>query len=302
MSCDAQSTSTQQAYPIVQRRMIVPNVHELVVEAPEVARSVVAGQFVIVRVADNGERIPLSVSDFDVDAGTVTCMFLEVGESTAKLALKRPGDTLPTFAGPLGQPTEIESWGHVLVLGGCYGIGSLYPIARALKAAGNTVHGVFEARSSYLFYWRERWEALVDRVDLITRDGTFGLKGHITELGDLLAQPGVQRPDRVICNGCTFLMKRACDITRPLGLKTIVSMNPIMIDGTGMCGVCRLTVGGETRFACVDGPDFDGHEVDWAEFLQRRKTYNAEETAPLRKSDAGTVHHLGHHSGAPTRR
>jgi len=271
--------------------MIVPNIHELVVEAPIVAASVKPGQFVIVRPNETGERVPLSVSDYDPQKGTVTSFFQEVGESTSKLALLKAGDTIPTFVGPLGGETEIDNFGTVLLIGGCFGIGSIYPIAFALKEAGNTVHVLIEARSQYLLYWTDRYTQLVDGFHTLTRDGTSGTKGHISRLPDILRKEDIN-PDRIIVNGCTFLMKRTSDITRPLGIKTIVNMNPIMIDGTGMCGVCRLTVNGETKFACVDGPDFDGHQVDWDEFLMRRMTYYEEEIAPLRKSDAGTEHHL----------
>jgi ferredoxin--NADP+ reductase len=281
------------AFEIVQRRMIVPNIHELTVRAPDVAATVLPGQFVIVRPSDKGERVPLSVSDYSREDGTVTCFFKEVGESTSKLAVLGAGGSLPTFVGPLGLPTEIEDYGAVLCVGGCYGIGSSYPVARALKEAGNQVYVLLEARSSYLLFWEDRYKEFVDRLFVITRDGTKGHKGHIGLLPAIFNAEKTPFPDRVIANGCTFMMKRTSDVTRPLGIKTIVSMNPIMIDGTGMCGVCRLTVDGKTKFACVDGPDFDGHLIDWDEFLQRRKTYNEEEVAPLRKSACGTAFHLG---------
>ena len=270
-------------YKIVERRMIVPNMHEFTVEAPAVAESIQAGNFIIVRPDDLGERIPLSVADWDRGAGTVTSIFMQVGASTAKLARLGPGDRIPTFAGPLGRETEIAPFGTVLCIGGCYGIGSIYPIARALKEAGNMVFTLLEARSSFLLYWQERLRRVSDRLIEVTRDGTCGYKGHVTRLPEILAREGI-RPDRIIVNGCTFQMMRISQVTRPLGIKTIVNMNPIMIDGTGMCGVCRLTVAGKMRFACVDGPDFDGHEVDWEEFLQRRQTYNPEEVHPLRRS------------------
>ncbi|MFH0785465.1 MAG: sulfide/dihydroorotate dehydrogenase-like FAD/NAD-binding protein [Pseudomonadota bacterium] len=270
-------------YKIVKRRMIVPNLHEFVVEAPEVARSVQPGNFVIVRPHENGERVPLSVADWDRDAGTVTVIFMQVGASTAKLARLKAGDTIPTFAGPLGRETEIADFGTVLCIGGCYGIGSLYPIVRALKEKGNTVYVLLEARSSYLLYWQERHAQLADRVLEITRDGSCGYKGHVTRLSEILVLEKI-KPDRVIVNGCTFQMMTVSEMTRPQGIKTMVNMNPIMIDGTGMCGVCRLTVAGTTKFACVDGPDFDGHEIDWQEFLNRRRTYSPEEVQPLRKS------------------
>ncbi len=271
--------------------MMVPNIHELVVEAPDVAAAIKPGQFVILRPSETGERVPLSTSDFDREAGTITCFFQVVGESTAKLALLEPGDTIPTFAGPLGLESEIENFGTVVLVGGCFGIGSIYPIARALKEAGNEAHVILEARSKYLHYWVDRHEAIADSVTLITRDGTLGTKGHVSRIPDILNKLKI-KPDRVIANGCTFQMKRVSDITKPLGILTIVSMNPIMIDGTGMCGVCRLTVDGETKFACVDGPDFNGHLIDWEEFLQRRKTYYEEEIEPLRRSGTGTTVHV----------
>jgi ferredoxin--NADP+ reductase len=281
------------AYKVIERRMIVPNIHELVIEAPDVAKSVKPGQFIIVRPHEKGERMPLSVSDFDPDTGTVTIFFKEVGESSAELALLKPGNMIPTFVGPLGLPTDIENFGSVVCVGGCFGIGSIYPIVKALKAIGNKVHVILEARSKYLIYWKERYDQLADSVHIITRDGTMGSQGHVVLIPDILKAKGI-KPDRFIVNGCTFLMKRASDVTRPIAVKTIVNMNPIMIDGTGMCGVCRLTVNGETKFACVDGPDFDGHQVDWDEFRTRRLTYFDEETAPLRKSGTGTEHHCRH--------
>ncbi len=270
-------------YQVVQRRMIVPNLHEFTVEAPEVAKSVQPGNFIILRPDEYGERMPLSVADWDRAAGTVTSIFMQVGGSTAKLARLKPGDSIPTYAGPLGRETVIEKSGTVLCIAGCYGIGSIYPVARALKEAGNSVYTLLEARSSFLLYWQDRLADVSERVIVMTRDGTAGYKGHVSRLGEVLKLEKIE-PDLVIVNGCTFLMMRTSKVTAPLGTKTIVNMNPIMIDGTGMCGVCRLTVAGQVKFACVDGPDFDGHEVDWEEFLKRRQTYNPEEVQPLRKS------------------
>jgi ferredoxin--NADP+ reductase len=206
-----------------------------------------------------------------------------VGASTAKLARLKAGDRIPSYAGPLGRETEIEPFGTVLLVGGCYGIGTIYPIARALREAGNQVYALIEARSSFLLYWEDRLREVTERVVVITRDGSRGYKGHVSRLAEILTLEGI-KPDRIIAYGCTFQMMRVSQQTRPLGIKTIVSMNPIMIDGTGMCGVCRLTVAGETKFACVDGPEFDGHEVDWEEFLARRESYKPEEIAPLRHS------------------
>jgi len=270
-------------YRVIERRMIVPNLHEFIVEAPLVARSIQPGNFVIVRPDEEGERIPLSAADWNRDAGTVTTIFMQVGATTAKLARLKPGDEIPTYAGPLGRETEIAYFCTVVCIGGCYGIGSIYPIARALKETGNRVYTILEARSSYLLFWQDKFKGVSERVIEITRDGTAGYKGHVTRLSEILTLEKI-KPDRIIVNGCTFQMMKVSEVTRQLGVKTLVNMNPIMIDGTGMCGVCRLTVAGKTKFACVDGPDFDGHEIDWKEFLNRRRTYNPEEVYPLHKS------------------
>jgi len=270
-------------FKLLENRMIVPNIHLLTLEAKAVASQVRPGQFVILRAEEDGERIPLSVSDWDRDEGTITVILLNVGTTTGKLASLAAETEIPTVVGPLGNPTEIEKFGTVLCLGGCYGIGSIFPIARALKEKDNKVITVIEARSSYLFYWEERFREVSDKIIQITRDGTRGYRGHVGRLSEIIQSAGEQI-DRIIINGCTFLMKRGSEVSRPFGIKTIVSLNPIMIDGTGMCGVCRLTVGSATKFACVDGPDFDGHQVDWAELLQRRKTYLQEEVIPLRTS------------------
>jgi ferredoxin--NADP+ reductase len=268
---------------LIENRMIVPNMHLMTLEAPEVARQMRPGQFVIVRAEDGGERIPLSIADWDAEAGTVMVVVKNIGSTTDRLASLEAGTSIPTVVGPLGNPTEIEKFGTVLCLGGCYGIGSIFPIARALKEKGNKVITVIEARSSYLLFWEERLKEVSDELICITRDGTKGHKGHVGRLNEIMKSSD-EPVNRVIINGCTFLLKRGSDMSRPMGIKTIVSLNPIMIDGTGMCGVCRVTVGKTTKFACVHGPDFDGHEVDWAELLQRRKTYMREEVIPLRTS------------------
>ena len=270
-------------FKLIKNQMVVPNIHLLTLEAPAVAQQVKPGQFVILRADEDGERIPLSVSDWDVKEGTVTVILMNVGNTTGRLASVKDGTSIPTVVGPLGNPTEIDSFGTVLCIGGCYGIGSIFPVVRALKEKKNRVITVIEARSSYLFYWEERFREVSDKIIQITRDGTSGYRGHIGRLSEIIQLSGEQI-DRIIINGCTFLLKRGSEVSRPFGIKTIVSLNPIMIDGTGMCGVCRLTVGSATKFACVDGPDFDGHQVDWAELLQRRKTYLQEEVIPLRTS------------------
>ncbi len=270
-------------FKVIASSMIVPNMHLLTLEAPEVAIKARPGQFVIVQASEIGERTPLSISDWDVELGTVTVIFLNIGHTTDQLSALEIGMSIPTVVGPLGNATEIEKYGSVMLMGGCYGIGSLFPIARELKNAGNRIFTILEARSSYLFYWEERYKEISDRLFHITRDGSIGYKGHIEKLPEIIKD--LDEPiNRVIVNGCTFFMKRGSDASRPFSIPTWVSLNPIMIDGTGMCGVCRVSIGGETKFACVDGPDFDGHLVDWDEFLHRRKTYMTEEVVPLRTS------------------
>jgi ferredoxin--NADP+ reductase len=263
-------------FKVVKRTRVVPNLHLLEVETPEVAEQVQPGQFVIVRAAEGAERIPLSVADWDRRAGTVTVVFMEVGASTGRLARLTAGDAIPTLAGPLGRPTAIASEGQVVCVAGCYGIASMLPIARALHEAGAEVTVVLEARSRFLLYWEDRMKACARRVFTITRDGSSGRRGHVPALPDLLREAGVA-PAQVIVNGCTFLMSRASRALAELGVPVTVSLNPLMIDGTGMCGVCRVTVAGQMKFACVDGPDFDGREVDWKELLARRKQYLDEE-------------------------
>ncbi|MBN1655804.1 MAG: sulfide/dihydroorotate dehydrogenase-like FAD/NAD-binding protein [Deltaproteobacteria bacterium] len=289
---------------VIERRMIAPNVHELVVEAPEVARGAAPGQFVIVRPFEGGERIPISISDWDRDQGTVTCVFIEVGASTMMLAGLCKGDVIPTFAGPLGRATDLSAVGPgatVVAVGGCYGIGSIFPLVRAVRQAGASVHVVIEARSSYLFYWTDKLRKVATSLNLITRDGSRGRMGHIDQLPDILRERLADKggkPDKIYVNGCTYLMKRATEVAVGMGLGTTVNLNPLMIDGTGMCGVCRVSVGGRTRFACVDGPDFPGEEVNWKELFLRRKAYAKEEKLGLLTVRQNVEHPGGKCAGA----
>jgi ferredoxin--NADP+ reductase len=256
---------------------LAPNLQLLTVRAPVVASKIQPGQFVIVRADEYAERVPLTVADWDRNKGTVSCVFMQVGTSTYKLSQLKAGDALPTFAGPLGKPLELDRWGTVLVAGGCYGIGSIYPVARALKEKGNRVISLIEGRSKFLLYWLNRLEAVSDRVVVCTRDRSMGKSVDGPSALKELLDSG-ERIDRVIAIGCTFMMYQMAEATRPSRIKTIVSLNPIMIDGTGMCGACRVSVAGQTKFACVDGPDFDGHQVDWDLLLARRKAYLDPET------------------------
>jgi ferredoxin--NADP+ reductase len=263
-------------FKIVKHQRLVPNIYLMEIDAPEVAEQVQPGQFVIIRYRDGGERIPLSVADWDRKAGTVTIAFMEVGASTGNLARLKAGDSLLTFAGPLGKPTAIAGEGQVLCVAGCYGIASMFPIVRALHEAGAEVTVALEGRAKFLLYWEDRMRAFAKRVFTITRDGSSGQRGHVTSLPEMLQQAGVT-PSRVMVNGCTFLLSLTSTTLAGLGVPITVSLNPIMIDGTGMCGVCRVNVGGQRKFACVDGPDFDGREVDWQGLLARRKHYMDEE-------------------------
>ncbi len=273
-------------YTILESQTLVPNIHLLTFQAAEVAQALVPGQFVILRANADGERIPLTAADWDPARGTVSVVFMVVGSTTQQLATLKVGDAIPTLVGPLGNPLTLPEASTVLCLGGCYGIASLFPTARALKEKGNTVIIAVEARSANLFFWKEKLESVADQLYFITRDGTLGYQGHAARnLTKIIAATG-QPVDQVIINGCNFLMWRGSVATRPAGIKTLVSLNTLMIDGTGMCGVCRVSIEGKMRFACVDGPYFDGHLVDWDELAQRRKSYLPEELVPMRSSRA----------------
>jgi len=266
---------------ILARQRLVPNIHLLEVHAPEVARKCRPGQFVIIMPDEKGERIPLSLADWDTERGSITSVVLVVGTTTRKLAALNPGDEVPVLVGPLGRPSEIAQFGTVVLAAGCFGIGALWPVARALKAAGNRVVALLDAKADYLLYWKDRYRSVCDRVVFSSRDHA------VAASKDFIPKPLVEllkaeEPvSRVISVGCTYLMYASSQATKPLGIKTIVSLNPIMVDGTGMCGACRCTAAGKTKFACVDGPDFDGHEVDWDELFRRRKSYFDDEIRSL---------------------
>lgn len=264
---------------VVRRERLVPNIHMLEVEAPEIARKCRPGQFVIVMPDARGERVPLTIADWDAGRGTVTVVFMAVGTSTRKLALLGSGDSVPIFAGPLGRPSDLDGSGTVLCVGGCYGIASIHPLARAYKEAGRRVIVLVDVKADYLFYWRDRLAAAADELLVSTRDGLAGDCAFVPrQVREVLEREPIAR---VAAAGCTYLMASVSEATRPAGVPTVVSLNPVMVDGTGMCGACRVTVGGRTRFACVDGPDFDGHLVDWDELYARRKAYFDEEIRSL---------------------
>jgi len=265
---------------ILKRERLVPNIHLLEVEAPEIARRCRPGQFVIIMPDDRGERIPLTIADWDEKKGTVSSVFMVVGTSTHKLSLLKAGDDVPVFVGPLGKPSEVQKFGTVICTAGCFGIGAIYPVARALKEAGNRVITVLDVKASYLLYWEEKLRAVSHHLHIASRDSLYDCKEYIPYvLKDVIRKE--RKIDRIVSIGCTYLMYTCAEATRPFGIKTVVSLNPIMVDGTGMCGACRVTEEGKTRFACVDGPDFDGHQVDWNELFTRRKSYFDDEIRSL---------------------
>jgi len=269
-------------YRIMLREDLVPGIHLFKVEAPAVARKAQAGQFVVLRVDEKGERIPLTVADWDREEGSITIVFMEVGATTRKLAQLKAGDYIANFAGPLGLPTHIDNFGTVVCVGGGFAVAPIVPIARSMKEAGNKVLSIMGARNKDLLFWEDRLRAVSDELIVTTDDGSYGRKALVTEpLKELLE--GERKIDRVIAIGPTVMMKFCAKTTEPFGVKTIVSLNPIMVDGTGMCGCCRVEVGGQTKFTCVDGPDFDGHQVDWDLLFTRQRIYLEEEKKSLER-------------------
>jgi len=263
-------------YKILLREDLVPNIHLFKVAAPAVASKAQAGQFVVVRIDERGERIPLTIADWDREEGSVTIVFMEVGTTTARLALLKAGDAITDLVGPLGVPTHIEKFGTVVCVAGGVGTAPIAPIGRALKNAGNKIISILGARSKDLVFWEDKLRSFSNQLTVTTDDGTYGRKGVATEPLKELLESG-EKIDLVVAIGPTVMMKFCAKTTQPFGVKTIVSLNPIMLDGTGMCGVCRVSVGGVTKFACVDGPDFDGHQVDWDLLSARQRIYLDEE-------------------------
>ena len=267
-------------YKILLRQDLVPNTHLYKIEAPMVARKAQAGQFVVIRIDEKGERIPLTLADWDAKEGSVSVAVQEVGTTTRRLAKLGTGDSLANFVGPLGLPTHIEQFGTVVCVAGGFAVATIFPIARALRAKGNKVISILGARNKNLLFWEDNLRSVSDEVIVVTDDGSYGRKALVTEpLKELLA--GKEKIDRVIAIGPSIMMKFSSLTTKPFGVKTIVSLNPIMVDGTGMCGCCRVAVDGVTKFVCVDGPDFDGHLVDWDLLFARQRTYLNEEKRSL---------------------
>ena len=259
-------------YLILKKEPLNPTVTRMVIEAPLIARKAEPGQFIILRVHENGERIPLTIADFDREQGTVTIIFQIVGATTELLNHLEEGDSLHDFVGPLGRPSEVEGLKKVAVVGGGVGCAIAYPIAKKLHQLGAQVHAIVGFRSKDLVILEKEFQAASDKLVVMTDDGSYGEKGMVTNALEQLIDAG-ERYDEVIAIGPLVMMKFVTQLTKQHNIKTVVSMNPIMIDGTGMCGGCRLTVGGKTKFACVDGPDFDGFEVDFDEAMARNTMY-----------------------------
>lgn len=261
-------------YKIVKKQLLNPTVTRMEIEAPLIAKKAKPGQFIILRVDENGERIPLTVAGYDREKGTVTIIFQIVGATTEKLNHLNEGECLHDFVGPLGVPTHVDGLRKVCVIGGGVGCAIALPIAEELHAMGAEVTSIIGFRNQDLVILEDEFKACSDHFTLMTDDGSYGEKGNVTAPLKTLLENG-ERFDEVIAIGPLIMMKFVCLTTKEYDQKTVVSMNPIMVDGTGMCGGCRLTVGGKTKFACVDGPDFDGHEVDFDEAMSRSRSYTS---------------------------
>ena len=249
-------------FKILAKKELSPNVYAMTIEAPRVARKAQPGQFIILRIDEEGERIPLTIADFDREKGTILLVFQTIGASTMELAAMNAGDSLLDFVGPLGQPSVIKKMeGTVVVVGGGIGVAPTYPIARAMKA-----------KTKDILIMEDMMKQVTDEILVTTDDGSRGIKGFVTYAVQALVDRG-EKISQITAIGPCIMMKSVADATRDLGIRTIVSLNPIMVDGTGMCGGCRVTVGGETKFACVDGPEFDGHQVDFKGLMSRQRMY-----------------------------
>lgn len=264
---------------ILRKRELAPRVKEYVVDAPLVAKHCLAGQFIILRVDEEGERIPFTICDYDRENGTVTILVQEVGYSTMKLALVPEGGEIADFVGPLGKPTDLSKYPRIALVGGGIGSAVIYPQAKQLRAAGKPADVIVGARTKELIMYEDEFRAAANELFLATDDGSYGVRGFVTDV--LKGGLDQNKYDCVMAVGPMPMMRAVCALTAKYGVKTVVSMNPLMVDGTGMCGCCRVTVGGKTRYACVDGPEFDGHEVDWAEAMNRLGAYREQEKQHL---------------------
>ncbi|MFO7997253.1 MAG: sulfide/dihydroorotate dehydrogenase-like FAD/NAD-binding protein [Dehalococcoidia bacterium] len=263
-------------YKIVKREVLVPNTIYLQLEAPEIARKAQPGQFVILRVDEVGERFPLSLAGWDKSEGTLEVLFLIMGRSTMKLSALGEGDCVMDVVGPLGKPSEIESHGNTLCVCSTFGVGPMIPLIKALKEKGNKVVSVMEAKDETFLFWEDRLKSISDETFVVLGDGSRGKHRLASEFITEYLAAG-NKADRIFAFGRVFMMMECSKATKPFGVKTIVALTPIMVDGTGMCGCCRVSVGDETKFTCVDGPEFEGHAVGWELLIKRKRAYLREE-------------------------
>jgi len=269
-------------YEIVKAEKLTPDVSRLEIRAPQIARKAKAGQFVMITVDEQGERIPLTMADFSSEKGTITIAALEVGKTTKKLGTLKAGDKLFSLVGPLGLPTELHQYGTVVSIGGGIGLALMYPVVRALKEAGNKTVNIIGARNEKLLIYEDDIKSVSDEFYVCTDDGSKGHHGFVSDVLKKLIADG-RKLDLVYAVGPVIMMKVISDITKPHNIHTVVSLNPIMVDGTGMCGSCRVIVDGETKFGCVDGPEFDAHKVDFDNLIARNKRYIPEEQASMKR-------------------
>ena len=269
-------------FKILKKNQLAPQVFQYLLEAPDIAKKALPGQFIIIRLDETGERIPITISDADPTQGTLTLYVQAIGKTSLEMSRMKADDYILDVVGPLGNPSLIDLFGTVVLVGGGFGIAAIHPIARALTKAGNKTLSILGARTKELVILEREMSKASTKTYIATDDGTYGAKGLVTDtLRELIDKK--EPIDRVIAIGPLIMMKAVADLTRPHRIPTVVSMNPIMIDGTGMCGACRVTVGGEMKFACVDGPEFDGHAVDFEGLLNRLKTYIPEEAEAKEK-------------------
>ena len=263
-------------FEILENQVIADKVNRYRIHSPQIAERRKAGQFIILRIDDQGERIPLTIADADPQEGSLTLVVQEVGKSTARMTQLKPGDVLRDVVGPLGAPTHVAKHGTVIIVGGGIGIAPAHPIAQAMRAAGNKVVSILGARTKGLIIMEEEMQKASDQVIVCTDDGSYGKKGLVTDAIKEWVQAN-GKAGLVVAIGPVIMMKFVSRLTKELGIPTVVSLNPIMVDGTGMCGGCRVTVGGKTKFACVEGPEFDGHQVDFDELTRRQAFYREQE-------------------------
>ncbi|UCE72043.1 MAG: sulfide/dihydroorotate dehydrogenase-like FAD/NAD-binding protein [Nitrospiraceae bacterium] len=266
-------------YKVLNKETVAPQVDALIVNAPYIASHAKAGNFIVLRIHEKGERIPLTIADSDLVKGTITLLFQKIGKTTEELGTLKKGDTIRDIAGPLGHDTPLKKYGHAVLVGGGIGSATLFPILKALKDRKNKVTVILGARNKAMLVWQDRFAEYADEIILITDDGSSGKKGLVTEALKEVADSS--KIDVVLAVGPIRMMQAVAELTRPSAIKTYVSLNPVMVEGTGMCGACRVSIAGKTKFACIDGPEFDAHDVDFEEIAHRLNFYKDEETESI---------------------